>query len=96
MLWSRGQPVPARNGPTGIARGTPEGMPPLVGALAPGGPFAGPHKRRGMGIPASHLGSQPLHDLAGAFGVLAGQGPPHDDALQGLGQVQPGAGDWGV
>jgi hypothetical protein len=28
--------------------------------------------------------------------VLAGQGPPHDDALQGLGQVQPGAGDWGV
>ena len=49
-----------------------------------------------MGVPAPHLGCQPVHDLSGAFGLLAGQSPSPHDALQGLGQVQPGASDRGV
>ncbi len=52
---------------------------------------AAPDERGWGRVPAPDGGGQPVHDLLGSFGVVAIQGAPDEDALDGLGHVQPGA-----
>src|SRR5204863_3595022 len=59
--------------------------------LAPLLAFATPDKRRGIRIPASYRLLQPADDLLCLLGMLASQSAPHDDALHGLGHIEPRA-----
>src|SRR5437764_11725802 len=80
--------------PAGVAAGAAQPMA-LAGARSALGALATPDERRRVGVPADHGLGQPGHHLSGAGRVLAGQGAADQDALERLGQVQPGAGDRG-
>src|SRR5687767_3561532 len=62
---------------------------PLPRPLPPRRPLAAPFERGRLGVPASHLLGQPGHHLLGTLGLLPVQGPPPQDALHRLGQIQP-------
>ncbi len=65
---------------------------PPGGGPASGAADGGRPRRTGLGPRSSpDGGGQPVHDLLGSFGVVAIQGAPDEDALDGLGHVQPGA-----
>ena len=81
---------------TGVASRPAEGMAALVSPAAAFGALAAPDEGRWIGIPAADGGSQPVHQLVGIRGVLAGQGPADQDALDRFGQVEPRAGDRGI
>ncbi len=65
-------------------------------ALPPPPAGAIPHEGRGMAVPAHDGLVQPVDTLLCALGMLAGEGAAHQDALQGLGHVEPGPGERGV
>src|SRR6266566_3273686 len=54
-------------------------------------PLAIPHKGRWLLVPACHRLLQPVDHLLSALGMLAGEGAPHNGALQRLGHVEPRA-----
>ena len=60
-------------------------------AFAPQASLAVPHKRRWVLIPSVYGLLQPVDDLLGRLGMLPGECPTHDDALQRLSHVEPGA-----
>src|SRR6185437_15325905 len=71
--------------------GAAEGATALAGALPAGGALAAPFEGRRRPVPACHSLLQPRHHLLGAGRVLADEGAADEDALDGLGHVQPGA-----
>ena len=75
----------------GIGTGTAQGKAALTRALATGGAFAAPDKGRGLAVPAPGGRFEPANDLRRCLWVLTGQGPSLQDALDGLGHIQPGA-----
>ena len=81
----------AANGFAGIPAGATEGVATSTGALAPRGAFAAPLERGGSRVPPYHRRLEPVFQVLGALGMLTHQRPADDDALDGLGHVQPGA-----
>ena len=81
----------AADGAMGAGGGAAEPMAPLKGALATSGTFAVPLERGRFPIPGTGRGFQPEDDVLRGRGVLAVQGPAHDDALNRLGHVEPTA-----
>src|SRR3954466_3025210 len=77
------------------ARGAPPGPPNSVGAPAPLPPplaaLAVPDKGGGLAVPGLSSLLEPSADLGGRLGMLARQGPALEDALDGLGHVEPTA-----
>src|SRR4051794_6510762 len=68
----------------------------LMAALAPEVALAGPLERRGVGVPAAGGRFEPAHDVGWRVRRLSFEGAADEDALDGLGHVQPGAAEWGV
>lgn len=50
-----------------------------------------PDKRGRILVPANDGVFEPLNDLLSGFGMVTGQCPRHNDALDRLGHVEPGA-----
>ena len=70
---------------------------PITGSLAPPLPaLAVPVEGRGLPVPGLCGLLEPAADLGGAPRVLAVEGAPLEDALDGLGHVQPAAAERGV
>src|SRR5829696_1305351 len=76
--------------------GAADGVP-IAGSLAPPLPaLAVPQEGGGPPVPGLRRLLEPAADLGGALRVLAVEGAPLEDALDGLGHVQPAAAERGV
>jgi len=53
--------------------------------------FAVPHEGRGLRVPAGDRLLEPHDDLGGGLRMVSVQGAAHDDALAGLGAIEPRA-----
>src|SRR3954471_447300 len=62
-----------------------------IGVTAPLAPLAVPDKGGGLAVPGLSSLLEPSADLGGRLGMLARQGPALEDALDGLGHVEPTA-----
>jgi hypothetical protein len=63
---------------------------PLAAPLSPCCPFAAPLEGSGVPVPSVSDGFQPGDDLARLGRMLSRQPAPYEDALYGLGHIQPG------
>ena len=63
-------------------------------AMAAGLALAAPDEWGRLAIPASRGRLQPSDDLVWGLGMLAGQGPSDEDALDRFGHIQPGSPEW--
>src|SRR5579872_1073887 len=68
----------------------------LSGSQAALSAFAVPHERSGVSIPARGGVLEPGNELGRSLRVLSIQGSPADNALDGLGHVQPRSTQWRV
>src|ERR1043165_5207928 len=73
-----------------------QGMTALVGSLAAEVTPSAPLEGRRIRVPGTCRGLQPLDYFRRVRRRLAGQCAPGEDALDGLGHVQPGPTQWGV
>lgn len=71
-----------------------KGMSPFSCPLASQRTFATPLKRCGVVVPMTGHRLKPVDDLPGVGRMLSIQCPAHNDALDGLGHVQPTAPQW--
>jgi hypothetical protein len=69
-------------------------MTPSVRPLSTELTFATPFEWRGIGVPGTSSGFQPVNQLGGVRWHLTGQCTPGQDPLDGLGHVQPGSAQW--
>src|SRR3954451_3830245 len=71
-----------------------------IGVTAPLAPplaaLAVPDKGGGLAVPGLDSLLEPCADLGGRLGMLARQGPALEDALYGLGHVQPTTAERGI
>jgi len=84
------------NGAARIPAGATQGVATSAGAFTPHGAFAAPLERGGGHVPPRHRRREPVFHILRALGMLTRQRPADHDALDGLGQVQPGAPQRGV
>src|SRR3712207_9567752 len=91
MLQFRAGPRMGRNRVWGVSSGAADGVP-ITGSLAPPLPaLAVPQEGGGPPVPGLRRLLEPAADLGGALRVLAVERAPLEDALDGLGPVQPAA-----
>ena len=69
---------------------------PEASAFPPTPTFPIPDKGRWVLVPAGDGLLEPVDDLLSRLGVLTGEGASHDDALQRLGHIEPGARERGI
>ena len=69
--------------------GTAQTIAPFSRLLAAERTLTAPDEGGCSRIPAARHGFQPLDELFGAGGVLAGQGTTHQNPLDGFGHIQP-------
>src|SRR5712692_3344926 len=88
--------VVTADGPAGAPAGPAQRVTASMGTLAPRGSLAAPFERGRSRVPSSDRCREPVFEVLGALGMLAGQGPSNHVALDRLGQIQPGTTQWGV
>src|SRR6266480_1325480 len=88
--------MPSEGRSAGAGSRPAETMASLDSTMTPRLALAAPDKRRGLAVPAPRGRLQPGDNLGGRLGMLAGQGPPPEDALDRFRHVQPRAAQRGV